>query len=907
MPSWLPQTPTDFQRLQTKSHSLLIAIILLGNLKFGEVDFHTVSAHIPNSEVLDHVSHLLGISSEDLSQALTNKTSYVRKKLYTALLSAKQSASQRDQLVLDLYAILFAFVVETAYHKLAPSSKTPPPYSQTVMLDQPGHQSLGPEGTTPLISAYGQNGFDEFCINFADKMLQSYYTHHTFEDSVGYNSHILDNTACVEMPRGQLPDKAQRKPGGLLPLMNKASSAYKQDKGSYHREEDLLQEMQTKFGVHEPFVASSAASGAANRTQFGVNHYAGNCTYDVTDFVEQDTDLLDFAFVTLSRSSSESFVAKLFFGPSLAAEKALPGRVNCRPSSASGRSVEYVVDYDLVQFWFIPSFLLTHARRMKRPDVRLAWREKVTICLLIFLLNGIVIFGRLLYPDFDNAWLTNEVAEHTADNPYFFAIQKVSFVGRVRAVNFMIQIGILRGITSGLSFTAGMKFNLPPGVKILKRSGVHNSKLYDLTDYFYTQDQNQNNDAYIRIPPIETVFKDRPGQDITDALNTALGNLNETYRQQNPNCLNNVFYVGETDYRTTARCQAPNITLITGRIRCYQLHIIGICGETKVANEDTSWWTMIQVYEYYISHPLTKAFEISIVSERLTKVVPSSYPITKFDADAVPPESTRVLFSQRRRWIDSMVHMCELVMLPELIGFSCFSMRIFFFVDLLSTIILPSTVVYLVYLEETMIVSRSCLPDWALDLPQHFPFIVAFATKYHFLQSTSFPPLGMPVSSPSGNHSKPVEAKTAPGDGIRFLGRLQRQKLHISRKHILESAVKVFELYGSSSLVLEVVGMGLGLTLELYALVSKELARKDLKIWRDSNNDAPEADASPFVHHPTGLYLAPIGAEDIANDGGQKSTPMFRVVGQFVAKTLSDSRIIALSFNNVFLKLVLEL
>ena len=37
--------------------------------------------------------------------------------------------------------------------------------------------------------------------------------------------------------------------------------------------------------------------------------------------------------------------------------------------------------------------------------------------------------------------------------------------------------------------------------------------------------------------------------------------------------------------------------------------IIGICGETKLSNEQQSWWTMIQVYEYYISHHLAKAFE----------------------------------------------------------------------------------------------------------------------------------------------------------------------------------------------------------------------------------------------------------------------------------------------------------
>lgn len=82
--------------------------------------------------------------------------------------------------------------------------------------------------------------------------------------------------------------------------------------------------------------------------------------------------------------------------------------------------------------------------------------------------------------------------------------------------------------------------------------------------------------------------------------------------------------------------------------------------------------------------------------------------------------------------------------------------------------------------------------------------------------------------------------------------------------------MKVFELYGSSSSILEVeyfeeVGTGLGPTLEFYSLVSKEFARKDLKLWRD----ADASGSGVYVDHPTGLYPAPINTEDIQSDGGQ--------------------------------------
>lgn len=82
--------------------------------------------------------------------------------------------------------------------------------------------------------------------------------------------------------------------------------------------------------------------------------------------------------------------------------------------------------------------------------------------------------------------------------------------------------------------------------------------------------------------------------------------------------------------------------------------------------------------------------------------------------------------------------------------------------------------------------------------------------------------------------------------------------------------MKVFELYGSSSSILEVeyfeeVGTGLGPTLKFYSLVSKEFARKDLKIWRD----ADPALSDPYVHHPLGLFPAPLNSIGVVNDGGQ--------------------------------------
>jgi chitin synthase len=184
--------------------------------------------------------------------------------------------------------------------------------------------------------------------------------------------------------------------------------------------------------------------------------------------------------------------------------------------------------------------------------------------------------------------------------------------------------------------------------------------------------------------------------------------------------------------------------------------IAGICGETSLENDEKSWWTMIQVYEYFISHHLSKAFEslfgsvtclpgcftmyrlrtadkgkpliisdavirdysvcdvdtlhkknlLSLGEDRyLTTLMTKHFPSMsyKFIPDAqcrtAAPESWSVLLSQRRRWINSTIHnLVELMRLKEMCGFCCFGMRFVVFIDLFGTIILPATCGYIGYL-----------------------------------------------------------------------------------------------------------------------------------------------------------------------------------------------------------------
>lgn len=191
-------------------------------------------------------------------------------------------------------------------------------------------------------------------------------------------------------------------------------------------------------------------------------------------------------------------------------------------------------------------------------------------------------------------------------------------------------------------------------------------------------------------------------------------------------------------------------------VMVHDVRVMGLCGETRISNEKTSWVTAIQVYEYFISHHMAKAFEslfgtvtclpgcfcmyrirtasknvpllvspglitdyaentvdtlhmknlLHLGEDRyLTTLMLKHFPNmrTKFTAEAkcstVAPDRWSVLLSQRRRWINSTVHnLFELMFLEQLCGFCCFSMRFIVFLDLFSTFVQPATVIYIAYL-----------------------------------------------------------------------------------------------------------------------------------------------------------------------------------------------------------------
>ncbi|KAK9701863.1 Ubiquitin fusion degradation protein 4 [Basidiobolus ranarum] len=210
-------------------------------------------------------------------------------------------------------------------------------------------------------------------------------------------------------------------------------------------------------------------------------------------------------------------------------------------------------------------------------------------------------------------------------------------------------------------------------------------------------------------------------------------------------------------------------------------------------------------------------------------------------------------------------------------------------------------------LEEPMIVVNSCLPNWCEYLTKEYSFLFPFETRYLYLQSTAF------GCSRSIARYQNIQARSSRLDSRRddlqpVLGRIQRQKVRISRPRILESAVKVMDLYGSLPSILEVeyfeeVGTGLGPTLEFYAAVSKEFCKRSLTLWRDDGNSST---SGSYATSSQGLFPRPRSELYFESENGIRILNLYKAMGKFVAKALFDTRIIDLPLNSIFFKIFLN-
>ncbi|XP_070042392.1 E3 ubiquitin-protein ligase UPL3-like isoform X2 [Nicotiana tomentosiformis] len=225
-------------------------------------------------------------------------------------------------------------------------------------------------------------------------------------------------------------------------------------------------------------------------------------------------------------------------------------------------------------------------------------------------------------------------------------------------------------------------------------------------------------------------------------------------------------------------------------------------------------------------------------------------------------------------------------------------------------------------IQDALALCSGSLPSWCYQLTKACPFLFPFETRRQFFYSTAF---GLSRALNRLQQQQGAEGNGSTHERAVRVGRLQRQKVRVSRNRILDSAAKVMEMYSSQKAVLEVeyfgeVGTGLGPTLEFYTLLSHDLQKVGLGMWRSGSSSTSNGHSmevcvdnklsgsdKDLVRAPLGLFPRPWPPHADTVNGGQfcKVIEHFRLLGRVMAKALQDGRLMDLPLSTAFYKLVL--
>ncbi|XP_039768558.1 E3 ubiquitin-protein ligase TRIP12 isoform X8 [Ornithorhynchus anatinus] len=213
-------------------------------------------------------------------------------------------------------------------------------------------------------------------------------------------------------------------------------------------------------------------------------------------------------------------------------------------------------------------------------------------------------------------------------------------------------------------------------------------------------------------------------------------------------------------------------------------------------------------------------------------------------------------------------------------------------------------------LQDPLVIMTGNIPTWLTELGKTCPFFFPFDTRQMLFYVTAFDRdramQRLLDTNPEINQSDSQDSRVAP--------RLDRKKRTVNREELLKQAESVMQDLGSSRAMLEIqyeneVGTGLGPTLEFYALVSQELQRADLGLWRGEEvtltNPKGSQEGTKYIQNLQGLFALPFGRT--AKPAHIAKVKMkFRFLGKLMAKAIMDFRLVDLPLGLPFYKWMLR-
>ncbi|RDX60565.1 Myosin-12, partial [Mucuna pruriens] len=274
------------QEEQDAIFRVVAAILHLGNIDFvkgKEVD----SSKLKDDKSLFHLrtaAELFMSDAKALEDSLCKRVIVTPDGNITKPLDPDAAALSRDALAKTVYSKL---IVDKINSSIGQDSNA---VSIIGVLDIYGFES------------FKINSFEQLCINLTNEKLQQHFNQHVFKmEQEEYTKEEI-NWSYVEFVDNQdVLDLIEKKPGGIIALLDEACMFPK----STH--ETFAQKMYQTYKGHKRFSKPKLA-----RTDFTINHYAGDVTYQADYFLDKNKDYVVAEHQALLCASKCPFVANLF-------------------------------------------------------------------------------------------------------------------------------------------------------------------------------------------------------------------------------------------------------------------------------------------------------------------------------------------------------------------------------------------------------------------------------------------------------------------------------------------------------------------------------------------------------------------------------------------------------------------
>uniref|UniRef100_A0A0N5B744 E3 ubiquitin-protein ligase n=1 Tax=Strongyloides papillosus TaxID=174720 RepID=A0A0N5B744_STREA len=212
-------------------------------------------------------------------------------------------------------------------------------------------------------------------------------------------------------------------------------------------------------------------------------------------------------------------------------------------------------------------------------------------------------------------------------------------------------------------------------------------------------------------------------------------------------------------------------------------------------------------------------------------------------------------------------------------------------------------------LSDFVAICTQSFPPWLVELIHQVPFIFSFSTRRNFFYFSAF---GKDRAMVHMAQSGGADENDQEG-GSKYLPNREKKKVVIKRDSILKQAQSILSASNTSRVYMDVefegeVGTGYGPTLEFYSLISNELQKHSLKLWRGTPVRRPTTSdqniEDEYTYADNGLYPA------ISHSNHSKTKEArikkMEMLGRLMGQTLYDNRMLDIPFNNVIFKWLLN-